>query len=105
MFDIETRLKEMDPGYFVVRNEEFGRFEVHSGNGFEFVCPYPNLDVRVLQHARRTRIENADEMFDEMELVNLENQASAEAKMDEQLKILSDRLNYAYHTSKEVKFL
>lgn len=59
LYFIASRLKEIDPSYFVVYNIKRGRYEVHSdgqkGGTLCFVVPYNVLDARTLKYAERTR--------------------------------------------------
>ncbi len=59
VFFISSRLKEIDPSYYVVYNLLKSRYEVHSkeqrGNTLCFVVPYDRLDARTLEYAARTR--------------------------------------------------
>ncbi|MCL2675202.1 MAG: hypothetical protein FWE84_01235 [Firmicutes bacterium] len=71
VLDICRRLKEIDRGYFVVRNHKKGRFEVHNrqqrGGSFCLALPYPRLDCRTLDLVRRTRYERAGHFLAELE--------------------------------------
>ncbi len=59
LYFIASRLKEIDPSYFVVYNLLRSRYEVHSkeqrGDTLCFVVPYKALDARTLEYAARTR--------------------------------------------------
>ena len=59
LYFIASRLKEIDPSYYVVYNLRRGRYEVHSdaqkGGTLCFVVPYNKLDARTLEYAKRTR--------------------------------------------------
>lgn len=59
LYFIASRLKEIDPSYFVVYNLLKSRYEVHSkeqrGNTLCFVVPYDRLDARTIEYAKRTR--------------------------------------------------
>ncbi|MBR6788459.1 MAG: hypothetical protein IKM44_01480 [Clostridia bacterium] len=59
LYFIASRLKEIDPTYYVVYNLIKLRYEVHSkeqrGNTLCFVVPYGNLDARTIEYAKRTR--------------------------------------------------
>lgn len=58
VFFIASRLKEVDPTYYVVYDTEKRRYEVHSdgqrGNTLCFVVPFGRLDARTVEYARRT---------------------------------------------------
>lgn len=59
LYMIASRLKEVDPTYYVVYNLKRKRYEVHSkeqrGDTLCFVVPYDGLDARTVEYAKRTR--------------------------------------------------
>ncbi len=59
LYFIASRLKEIDPTYYVVYNLVKSRYEVHSdeqrGGSLCFVVPYGTLDARTLDYAKKTR--------------------------------------------------
>ncbi len=61
MYRIASRIKKIDPGYFILMNRQNGRYEVHNteniGATFCFVVPYDKLDMRTLTYCRETRVE------------------------------------------------
>lgn len=68
--DIPERLKEIDPGYFVMLNTRTQKYEIHHGvgeNTLECVLPYDELDERAVRHARKHRMERLDALIMEME--------------------------------------
>lgn len=74
VYNIPERLKEIDPGYFVVFNTETQAFEVHHteqlGGTLALNIPYDTLDARTLELVRKTRVENAKKFYAEMEKHN-----------------------------------
>jgi len=72
--NIPQRLKEIDSGYFLLLNRWTGNFEVHhienKGNTHCVTSPYDELDQRLLDYVRKTRIENASKIFEEMKKNN-----------------------------------
>lgn len=82
VFDIADRLRSVDESYRLFYNTERKRYEVYSANNFQFSLPYEQLDARAVNYARKTRVENAEEIFREVERHNAElrEQAHAEAK-------------------------
>ena len=87
LFGIAARLKAIDDGYFVVYNKRTHAFEVHNrrqrGSTFALSVPYPCLDVRTETLVRRTRVENARRLFEEMER---ENRKLAARQQKEQIE-------------------
>jgi hypothetical protein len=67
---IVERLKEIDPGYFVMLNRISGKYEVHHeeqvGDTLACELPFSQLDARTLQYVRETSIERAEDLFREL---------------------------------------
>ncbi len=73
VFDIATRLKEIDGGYYPVYNLTRKRFEIHHEGrreSLQVVLPYDGLDKRALDRVRETRIEYALKRIKEMDEQN-----------------------------------
>jgi hypothetical protein len=71
---IPERLKQIDPGYFLVRNHETHQFEVHHigqiGNTLALNIPFQELDERTIQKVRETQIQYIDNIVAEMDRKN-----------------------------------
>lgn len=79
--DIPQRLKELEPGYFVMLNTRTQKYEVHHGDGqntLECVLPYDELDERTVRHVRKHRMERLEALVREVEAHNrrLEEEAA-----------------------------
>lgn len=74
LFDISSRVKEIDEDYFVVFNEKFCRYEIHNrkqhDNTLCVIAPFGKLDKRVLDKLRETKIERFDEICSMLENPN-----------------------------------
>ena len=74
VFDVSSRIKEIDPDYFIVRNYKTEKFELHAknkrGGSLCLVLPYERLDARTLTYARRTRSQRAKELMAEVQAAN-----------------------------------
>lgn len=74
VFNIPERLREIERDYFVVYDTLADKYEVHSkaniGNTYCLTIPYDQLDARTIEYVRKTRKENADTLFKEMERDN-----------------------------------
>lgn len=72
LFDIATRIRSVKDSYVVYYNVERGRYEVHDGEKgcLEFVVPFDQLDARTVEYARYSRVENAKQIFAEVEKHN-----------------------------------
>ena len=88
VFDIASRIKEIEPSYFTVYNHAAKRFEVHSnrqGNTLCLCLPYPVLDARAVILVRKTRAERAKHLFEEMERENQKREREIMSKGMERL--------------------
>jgi hypothetical protein len=54
LYDISGRIRDIEPGYFIVRNHKTGKFEIHStdniGDTYCLTLPYAELDARALSY-------------------------------------------------------
>lgn len=77
LFDISSRLKEIDTNYTLHYNVRSGKFELHGKDDVVLIVfPYDRIDARMITHARRTRVERSQELMREIE----ENNARIEAE-------------------------
>jgi len=71
VFDIASRLKEIDNSYYIIFNPEKKRFEVHSSeigkSSLCFVVPFDRLDKRTIDYALKTRVQNIKKLEKEIE--------------------------------------
>lgn len=73
VFNIAKRLKSIDPKYFIVFNSDRNKFEVHymrAKNTYELTIPYNKLDARSIDFVLKTRIQNKQKIFEEIENSN-----------------------------------
>ena len=74
LYDIASRIKEIDSSYFIALNYKTKKFELHAanarGSSLCLVLPYNRLDERTITHARRTRAERAVKLLQEAEKEN-----------------------------------
>lgn len=61
LYDIASRIKSIEEGYFIVFNRRNNKYEVHStfNRGWDTYCftvPYQRLDARTLQLCRETNV-------------------------------------------------
>ena len=72
--DIVERIKSIDKNYFVVFNLDNQKFELHdSTSGRQTYCltfPFDVLDERAYLHVLKTRVQNSDLIFDEIDRHN-----------------------------------
>ena len=74
VFDIVSRLKEIDKNYYVVFNCTKQRLEVHNSaqhtSTLACVVPSRTLDARTIAHVNKTKRENIDRLIKEMDEQN-----------------------------------
>lgn len=79
VFNISNRLKSIDKNYFIVYNPKRKKFEIHykrPKSTYELTIPFTELDARTIDFVNKTRIENQQKIYDEIEKDNqkLENE-------------------------------
>ena len=101
VFGIETRLKEIDQGYEIYFNKLKKRFEVHNknnkdGDTLAVVCPFSELDCRLISLVRKTRVERTNDILREIEEQNEKIEKKQERefleKQKEKMEILKRKL-------------
>lgn len=72
--DIIKRIKAVDEDYFVVFNLDKKKFELHNksqgGNTYCLTFPFDTLDERAVTLVLKTRVQNSDALFEEMQREN-----------------------------------
>lgn len=108
VFDIPSRLREVDRGYFVLLNRRSGNFEVHHteniGSTYCLTIPYKELDSRTIDLVQQTRVENAEKLIAEMEARNEKREKSKENNMKDYVgEVAKDIWNYAHSDVKSTE--
>lgn len=70
LYDISSRLRDVDDRYRLYRNLRTNKFEVYIGRALQFAVPFDELDARTIAYAKKTRIERKDELLAEIERHN-----------------------------------
>lgn len=72
--DIVKRIKEIDKDYFVMFNLDNGKFELHHRGQLKktycLTLPYDTLDERSVLYVLKTRVQNSDKIFKEIDEAN-----------------------------------
>ncbi len=83
--DIVRRIKAIDADYFVMFDTSSKRFQLHSrAQGASTYCltfPYDTLDERAVCQVLKTRVQNSEQLFKELEEENAKNQRAATKKI------------------------
>ncbi len=92
--DIVKRVKSIDGDYFIVRNVEKNVFELHNhSQAFSSYCltlPFDVLDERTVSYVLKTRVQNCDTLFEEIENQNEKIKLS---KVKEVLNDFEEKMN------------
>ena len=86
LFDIVDRLKEIDPRYVVMFDDDLSRYELTIDDKFAAVIPYENLDERTLRFAYYTRSENAETVLADIDKHNEELRREEIKKMQDKVE-------------------
>ena len=73
VFDVASRLREIDGDYYPVYNLTKKRFEIHHrgrAKSLQLVLPYDTLDIRAVNRVKETRREWVENMLRDMERQN-----------------------------------
>lgn len=72
--DIIKRIKAVDEDYFVIFDLDKKKFELHNksqgGNTYCLTFPFDSLDERAVTLVLKTRVQNSDALFEEMQREN-----------------------------------
>lgn len=86
LYGIASRLREIDDDYRVYRNPDKHRFEVHSKSGLQVVCPWEELDARLIAYVRETRVQRLDELMRAIDEENARLELSEERERRDKLE-------------------
>lgn len=106
VYYIPERLKELDPGYFVIRNHKKQTFEVHHRDQpyttYCLTVPYEELDVRTVELVQKTSRKNLDRLISEMDNHNQKLKEKASHIGEDSIEKTKEVLSYLNkHESKE----
>ncbi len=91
--DIVKRIRTIDKNYFVMFNPDTRQFELHNhaqGKGtYCLTFPFDVLDERAISFTLKTRVQNSDALFEEMEA---ENRAIEQANIKAVLNNFEEKL-------------
>lgn len=72
--DIIKRIQTIDKNYFVAINLDTKKYELHNSgqlyNSYCLTLPFDCLDERAYLHVLKTRVQNSDALFEEMDRQN-----------------------------------
>ncbi|MBO4412995.1 MAG: hypothetical protein J5779_03170 [Clostridia bacterium] len=90
VYFILNRIKEIDKNYKIFYNTTKKHFEIHNskqkGDSYCLTIPFKVLDERCVSLVRKSRVENANEIFKEIDRQNEEMNRKKEKEMIEQIE-------------------
>ena len=88
VYFILDRLKEIDKNYQIFYNTKRKVFEIHSrgqiGGSYCLTVPYKTLDSRTVELVNKTKRENSEKLFEEMERENKKLEAKRYSELVKQ---------------------
>ena len=107
VYFILDRLKEIDKNYQIFFNTKRNVFEVHSigqiGGSYCLTVPYKILDKRTLDLVNKTKRENSERLFEEMERENKKLEAKKNDEMVKQAESIMRKLWKSIKIYKKVR--
>ena len=68
---VSNLVKQIDKDYYILYDTKKQKYELHNsaqvGDSYCVTCPYKNLDSRFLEHVQKTRRENQNTIFEELD--------------------------------------
>ncbi len=102
--DVALRLKEIDPGYELHYESSDRKFRLKNAEGDTLIVfPFRSIDCRMVEHARKTRVERLEEIIKEIDKANA---AAEESAIRRKESLASDSLKEAasrYYADKNRK--
>lgn len=92
LFDIASRLKEIDENYQVYYDTKKSVYALFNGGRRQLNFPFETLDVRALDYAWETRIERLDEMEKKVDCHNARVLAEAVKKAQDEVENRASKL-------------
>jgi hypothetical protein len=96
VFNIPERLRQIDPGYFVMFNPRNQTFELHhEGQDFTYCLTFPfdELDGRAIDYVQETRIERLGAIRRQMDAHNEKVEADKRRDFDDKVDYLSKEIH------------
>lgn len=78
LYSMAERIKEIDSRYRLCFNLRLHRYEIYASGALQLAVPPRELDARVAQKLRRTRVERKDALMREIDLANRAAERAAE---------------------------
>ena len=92
VYDVASRLKEMDPAYEVYFDTDLQKFTIWAFGVRQAVLPYDELDILALEYVWKTRRENAEELIREIDRDNERKERAERQKLKDEVENETSRL-------------
>ena len=90
VYFVLNRIKEIDKNYRIFYNTTKKHFEIHNskqkGDSYCLTVPFNVLDERVVNLVRKSRVENAETIFKEIDKQNEEINKKREKEMQQSIE-------------------
>lgn len=99
LFDIASRLAEIDAGYFVLFDTESLRYELHNSRfnpSLQLIFPFEKLDARSIEHTLKTRTERREALIAELDRDNEKLMREREEEIKNKAACTAERLTSYY---------
>lgn len=104
VFEITQRIKKIDEGYFIVFDTLKQRFELHNSEQVNTYCltvPYDNLDDRLIDLVMYSKIDNIDNIINEIDINNKVIEGKSINKLKDQTGyMIREIYNFCNNSSK-----
>ncbi len=97
VFNISSRIKQLDNNYYIVYDTKLNRYEIHNKKYKDSLClvvPYKNLDCRTIELVRKSQ--DVEKCLNDIEVNNAKiNQRNKQNLLDKTTYQLNEIYNYA----------
>ena len=94
-FDIVTRIKEIDDGYYIVYDTKRNCYELHNSNQINSYClsiPFDEIDARIIDLIYYTNVLNIDNIMQDIDKDNNEIDRNNNNEILNQTKYMSEEI-------------
>lgn len=97
VYNIANRIKDIDKGYYVLYDTSRGNFEIHHSHQADttycVTLPYKTLDERALNYVLHTRVDNIENIIEDIDRENMRQENAEKTRVLSQFNdSLSDML-------------
>lgn len=86
LFDIATRIKELDERYEIYFDTDAQKYYIYALGVRQLTLPYDKLDVRTLDYVYEARVENAEKILKEIDEYNYRSERESVKKAHDEFE-------------------